>query len=69
MEDKLKEALKKDFQKLYVKQFTTNWREERIVRDIEIDVMSLHNLMYAIDPGYKDIGKTSGNSTNTTEEG
>lgn len=60
-ETKLKEALKKDFQKLYVKQFTTNWEAQRLIRETEIDVMSLHNLMYAIDPGYKDIGKTGNN--------
>ena len=48
--DKLREALKKDFHKLYVKEFTTNWKEERFVREVEIDVMSLDNLLALIDP-------------------
>ncbi len=46
----MREALKKDFHKLYVKAFTTTWKAERFVRDVEIDVMSLDNLLALIDP-------------------
>ena len=48
--DKLREALKKDFHKLYVKEFTTDWSIQRLVRDTEIDVMRLDNLLALIDP-------------------
>ena len=40
----LREALKKDFKRLYVKQFTTDWEAQRLIRNVEIDVMSLDNL-------------------------
>lgn len=43
-QEKIKEALKKDFRKLYVKEFTANWKNTRLVREVEIDVMSLVNL-------------------------
>lgn len=41
---KLREALKRDFHKLYVKQFSTSWEAERFVRDTEIEIMSFDNL-------------------------
>ena len=44
IEEQIKEAIRKDFHKLYVKQFTTDWREQRFLRDIEIGVMSFDNL-------------------------
>ena len=47
---KIKDALKKDFHKLYVKEFTTTWELERLVRDTEIDVMSLDNLCQLFQP-------------------
>lgn len=40
-EAQLKEALKKDFKRLYVKKFSTMWEMERIVREVEIDIMDL----------------------------
>lgn len=40
----IKEALKKDFRNLYVKDFTTDWEAQRLVRETEIDVMSFKNL-------------------------
>lgn len=43
-EQELREALKKDFHKLYVKQFTADFKVKRLVRDIEIDIMPLDNL-------------------------
>lgn len=42
--NELREALKKDWRKLYVKEFTTNWQAERIVRETEIDIMSFEAL-------------------------
>lgn len=48
-EKQIKEALKKDFRKLYVKEFTMTWQFERIVRDTEIDIMSLSNLMKLVE--------------------
>lgn len=45
MNSKLREALKKDFKNLYVKEFTTDWQAQRLVRETEIDVMSLNNLL------------------------
>ena len=44
-EQELKEALKKDFRKLYVKEFSTMWEMERMVREIEIDIMKLDNVL------------------------
>jgi len=41
---KLKLALKKDFNQLLVKEFTTDWKAQRFVMGLQIDVMSLDNL-------------------------
>ena len=46
--EKVKEALKKDFEVLYQKEFTTDWRAQRIIRELEINVMGLTNLEKAI---------------------
>ncbi len=43
-QEEIREALKRDFRKLYVKEFTTSWEIERVIRETEIDVMSLDNL-------------------------
>jgi len=40
----LQKALIKDFEQLYVKGFTTDWREQRMVRELEIKVMTFDNL-------------------------
>lgn len=45
----LRDALTKDFTALYVKRFTTNWVVERKVRHIEIDIMSLENVLSLIE--------------------
>ena len=57
IEEQIKEAVRKDFHKLYVKQFTTGWKEQRFLRDIEIGVMSfdsLTNLIQAEKEQYLD---------------
>ena len=41
--EKLKSALVKDFKSLYVVEFTTDWYSQRIIRTVEINVMSLEN--------------------------
>jgi hypothetical protein len=43
--EELREALKKDFNKLYVKEYSTTWEIERLVRGIEIDIMPLTNIL------------------------
>lgn len=40
---KLVRALQADFKALYVKEFTTNWRAERLIRNLELGVMQLKN--------------------------
>jgi len=42
--EKIREALKKDFNTLYQKGFTTDWKAQRIVRGIEINIMGLDAL-------------------------
>lgn len=37
----LRKSLKADFKKLYTPQFTTTWEAERLIRETEIDIMSL----------------------------
>ena len=44
-EKQIREALKQDFRELYVKEYSTTWEVERMVRGIEIDIMPLKNLM------------------------
>jgi len=43
--EKLRKALREDFRKLYVKEFTTDWQTQRIIRNMEIGVMSLENTL------------------------
>ena len=40
---KLVEALRKDYKQLYVKEYTTGWREQRLMRNTELEIMSLKN--------------------------
>lgn len=40
----IQEALEKDFEKLYVKEYTTGWKEQRYLRNIEIGIMGFDNL-------------------------
>tara|TARA_R110000868_G_scaffold15413_1_gene70306 strand:+ start:168 stop:422 length:255 start_codon:yes stop_codon:yes gene_type:complete len=40
---KLVKALQKDFEELYVKEFTTAWKENRLIRNIELGIMRLDN--------------------------
>lgn len=42
--EELAEALAKDFDAIYVKGFTTDWREQRMVRRLELKIMPLDNL-------------------------
>jgi hypothetical protein len=46
---KLREALKKDFKELYVKEYTTGWKEQRFLRNTELNIMSLENTIKYIN--------------------
>lgn len=37
----LRMAITRDFAKLYVKKFTTNWEAQRVVRALELELMDL----------------------------
>ena len=45
MSDTLREALKKDFNELLVKEFTTDWSIQRLKIGLDIDVMSFDNII------------------------
>jgi nicotinic acid phosphoribosyltransferase len=45
---KLREGLIKDFNELYVKEFTTEWKMERFCRKSEINLMSFDNTIKAL---------------------
>jgi hypothetical protein len=47
-EKQLKESIKKDFNNLYQKQFTADYIAQRMIRSIEINVMSFENTMKLI---------------------
>lgn len=49
LEKAIREALKWDFNKLYVKEYTTTWELERISRGIELDIMGLTNILSLIE--------------------
>ena len=44
----IQRSLIKDFNDLYVKKFTTDWKTQRLIRSLEIDVMSFTNLERSI---------------------
>jgi hypothetical protein len=41
---RLRLALKADFNRLYVRRFTTDWETQRLIRGVEIDVMDTTSL-------------------------
>jgi hypothetical protein len=41
----IEEALRKDFKKLYVKEYTTGWKDQRFIRNIELSIMGFDNLV------------------------
>ena len=47
-EDKLRQAILKDFKELLVPEFTTNWKAERFLIEMYLSVMSLDNTMKLI---------------------
>ena len=47
-EDKLRQAMLKDFKELLVSEFTTNWKAERFLIEMYLSVMSLDNTMKLI---------------------
>ena len=48
IEDKLRKALKRDFNELLVKEFTTDWQIQRLKIGLDIEVMSFDNLLALI---------------------
>lgn len=46
--DDVKDAIRKDFHDLYKKEYSTNYKAERMLRDIEIGIMDFENLMELI---------------------
>ena len=47
-EDKLRQAILKDFKELLVDEFTANWKAERFLIEMYLSVMSLDNTMKLI---------------------
>lgn len=60
--NELRKALLRDFKKLYVRQFSTDWKQQRLIRELEIEVMGLDNLEEYINKcdrlADKDVGRT-----------
>lgn len=56
-EQRVKQALLKDFKELLQPEFTTNWKSERFLIEMYLSVMRLDNLMgviYGDDDNEKD---------------
>lgn len=49
MEDKLRQALLKDFKELLVKEFTLDWEAKRLLIELYLSVMRLDNTMKLIN--------------------
>lgn len=52
--DKLKQALKRDFNALYIPKHYKNWDDQRVMREGEIDVMYMTNIKRIIDDMIRD---------------
>lgn len=50
-ENRIKQALLKDFKELLQPEFTTNWKSERFLIKMYLSVMRLDNLMKALERG------------------
>jgi hypothetical protein len=48
-EDKLKQALLKDFEELLQEEFTIDWRVKRVMIKLYLSVMSLDNTMKLLE--------------------
>ena len=48
LKEQIEQALKKDFNNLLVKEFTTDWRIQRLKIGLDIEVMDFDNLMQLI---------------------
>ena len=51
--EKFKQALQADFNALYQKEYTADWKEQRLVRNIEIGIMEFKNVKNYIKEGVK----------------
>ncbi len=61
---RLREGLIKDFNKLYVKEYTTTWELERVCRKTEIDIMSfdnaIKNMVFLLKEYLPELAKENG---------
>ena len=48
LKEEIEQALKKDFNNLLVKEFTTDWKVQRLKIGLDIEVMDFDNLMQLI---------------------
>lgn len=44
LREAIKKAINKDFKELYVKEFTTDWKAQRLVRSLEVGVHTFSNI-------------------------
>jgi hypothetical protein len=54
--EKLRVALIKDFENLYVQEFTSDWRAQRLIRNLEIGVMSFEHTVKLLKDKPGEIG-------------
>lgn len=47
--EELRQAIRKDFHELLVKEFTADWKIQRLLHDLELDVMDFDNTMQLFD--------------------
>lgn len=47
--EELRQAVRKDFHELLVKEFTADWKIQRLLHDLELDVMDFDNTMQLFD--------------------
>jgi hypothetical protein len=47
--EELRQAIRKDFHELLVKEFTADWKIQRLLHDLELDVMDFGNTMQLFD--------------------
>lgn len=47
--EELRQAIRKDFHELLVKEFTADWKIQRLLHDLELNVMDFGNTMQLFD--------------------
>lgn len=54
LDEDIRKALQEDFEKLYVKEFTLDYKTQRVLRNLEIRIMSLDNIKSLIAKAQKE---------------